>query len=142
MVEVIDADIMKCEGDQLRLIGGRCDDCAETQFPRANRCRRCGGAEVSAIPLSDRGVLWSWTVQRFPPPSPPYVAQGEGFEPFAVGYVELSGEVIVESILTVSDPAVLRIGMPMRLCRNEVRDETGRPTSTFAFAPDDSPVPA
>ena len=39
----------------------------------------------------------------------------EEFEPYGVGYVELPGEVRVEARLTESDPARLRIGMPMEL---------------------------
>ncbi|MGV0741338.1 Zn-ribbon domain-containing OB-fold protein [Mycolicibacterium sp. XJ870] len=85
--------------------------------------------------LSQHGVLWSWTVQRFPPPSPPYIARGNDFDPFGLGYVELADEVIVESILTESDAAKLRIGMPMELTRMEVPTATGGQAMTFAFAP-------
>jgi uncharacterized OB-fold protein len=76
--------------------------------------------------LARRGTLWSWTIQRFRPKSPPY-AGPEEFEPYGVGYVELPGEVRVEARLTESDPANLRIGMPMEL--------TLIPDAAFAFRP-------
>ena len=55
--------------------------------------------------LARRGRLWAWTTQDFPPPSPPYAGPtGKDFVPFGVGYVELPGEVKVETRLTEADP--------------------------------------
>ena len=50
--------------------------------------------------------------------------------PFAVGYVELPGEVKVETRLTENDPDVLEIGMAMELVlvpfrTNDDGDEVG-----------------
>ncbi|EQD83532.1 acyl-CoA-associated DUF35 OB-fold domain-containing protein [Saccharopolyspora erythraea NRRL 2338] len=70
---------------------------------------------MSGIALSTSGTLWTWTVQRFAPKSPPFVAPEGGFEPFAVGYVELPEGVRVMAVLDVPDPASLRIGMPVRV---------------------------
>lgn len=131
----IDADIMEIVDGELRLLGGRCRACTEIAFPRAGTCRRCGGEDITVVRLGNRGELWTWTIQRFPPPSPPYVPHGEDFTPFGVGYVELPGKVIVETLLTESDPAALRIGMPMRLIGIPVTDESGSPATTFAFTP-------
>jgi uncharacterized OB-fold protein len=84
--------------------------------------------------LGRRGTLWSWTVQCFPPKSPPYaVADPDEFEPYGVGYVELPGEVRVEARLTESDPSRLRIGMPMELTL--VPAPGGGGVVTYAFAP-------
>ncbi|OBI08329.1 DNA-binding protein [Mycolicibacter heraklionensis] len=135
--EVIDTDIIEISDGRLRLLGGRCESCGEIAFPRQDSCGSCGADGVSGIRLADRGVLWSWTIQRFPPPSPPYVPTEDDFTPFGLGYVELPGEVIVETRLTCSDPDQLRIGMPMRLTGIEVPTETGGVATTFAFAPAD-----
>jgi uncharacterized OB-fold protein len=83
--------------------------------------------------LSPRGTLWTWTVQCFAPKSPPY-AGGEDFEPYAVGYVELPGEVRVETRLTDVDPGQLEIGMPMELTLIPAPGDSG--TLTFAFRPE------
>ncbi|MCM6772555.1 OB-fold domain-containing protein [Nocardia sp. CDC159] len=131
----IDAAILELADGEIRLLGGRCAECGEIQFPAAESCRRCGGDRTAVVRLSQRGLLWSWTVQRFPPPSPPAVPRGEEFQPYGVGYVELPGEVIVEALLTESDPARLRIGMSMRLVPLEVLTHCGEPATTFAFAP-------
>jgi uncharacterized OB-fold protein len=53
-----------------------------------------------------------------------------------VGYIQLADEVIVESRLTVNDPAQLQIGMEMELVVLPfTRDAEGREVLTYAFAP-------
>ena len=96
------------------LLGSECERCATVSFPRQTTCPRCTSTDVKERRLARRGTLWSWTIQRFRPKSPPY-AGPEAFEPYGVGYVELPGEVRVEARLTESDPAKLEIGMEMEL---------------------------
>lgn len=68
-------------------------------------------------------------------PKEPYAGPAE-FEPFGVGYVELAGQVIVESVLTENDPDALEIGAPMELCIVAFGvDDDGRDVVTFAFRP-------
>jgi uncharacterized OB-fold protein len=82
------------------LVGSRCADCGNVAFPAAaTACQRCGARVTDTLELSRRGVVWAYTVQRFPPKSPPYVPPAEGFTPFAVGYVELPEGVKVEALL-------------------------------------------
>src|SRR5687768_14771563 len=98
--------------DGPRLIGSQCGRCGVIAFPRQASCARCTSLDVQERLLGRRGTLWTWTVQCFPPKSPPYVGGApEAFEPYGVGYVELPGEVRVEARLTERDPARLRIGM-------------------------------
>jgi uncharacterized OB-fold protein len=104
-------------------------------FPRQGSCARCTAEDVRERLLSPRGTLWTWTVQCFPPKSPPY-AGGKDFEPYAVGYVELPGEVRVETRLTGVDPEELKIGMPMELTLIPAPGDAG--ALTFAFRPDAS----
>src|SRR6266542_564381 len=87
--------------------------------------------------LPRRGWLWAWTTQEFPPPSPPYAGPtGDAFVPFGVGYVELDGEVKVETRLTEADPEALSIGMEMELVVLPFRtDDDGNEVVTFAFRP-------
>ena len=116
-----------------RLIGSQCEDCGVVTFPSQSSCPRCTSVRVRERRLGRRGTLWSWTIQSFPPKSPPYaVADPDAFEPYGVGYVELPGEVRVEGRLTVSDPAELEIGMEMELT---LVAAPGGETVTYAFAP-------
>jgi uncharacterized OB-fold protein len=116
-----------------RLIGSQCERCGTVTFPRQGSCPRCTSEDVRERLLSSRGTLWTWTVQCFEPKSPPY-AGGEHFEPYAVGYVELPGEVRVETRLTDVDPEELAIGMPMELKLIPAPGDSG--TLTFAFRPE------
>jgi uncharacterized OB-fold protein len=84
--------------------------------------------------LARTGPLWTWTIQCFPPKSPPYAGKADEFQPYGVGYVELGGEVRVEGILTESDPDQLAIGMAMELT---LIPAPGRSDAmTFAFKPE------
>jgi uncharacterized protein len=120
--------------DEPRLIGGRCAACDSVSFPRPASCSRCTSGEIGEQPLSRTGTLWSWTVQRFQPKEP--YAGPEPFEPYGVGYVELPGEVIVESRLTTADPGELEIGQPMELVIVPFTTaDDGTEVITFAFRP-------
>jgi uncharacterized protein len=112
------------EEAQPHLIGGRRKDNGRIIFPMPT-----GDAASSfdAVPLSRTGTLWSWTIQGFEPKTP--YAGRQPFVPFGVGYVELPGEVIVETRLTTT--AGLKIGMDMELVIEDFDGERG----CFAFAP-------
>jgi uncharacterized OB-fold protein len=112
------------DGTPPALLGSECAQCGTVTFPRQGACPRCTSTDVSDRRLSRRGTLWSWTVQRFRPKSPPYTGP-EAFEPYGVGYIELPGEVRVEARLTEFEG--LEIGMEMEL--------TMIPEATFAFRP-------
>jgi uncharacterized OB-fold protein len=133
-LQLIDADLLAGTASEPRLIGSACARCGTVTFPRQASCPRCTSEDVSARELATRGELWTWTIQCFPPKSPPYLEGGvEEFEPYGVGYIELPGEVRVEARLTESDPSRLRIGMPMELTLIEVPG--AHEQLTFAFRP-------
>jgi uncharacterized OB-fold protein len=99
-------------------------------FPLRARCSACASAGVERILLPARGTLWTWTVQGFMPPSPPYADHSNGeFVPFGVGYVELPGLLRVEARL-VGAPHELQIGMELELVELELGGEM-----LYAFAP-------
>lgn len=105
-----------------RLIGARGAD-GRIRFPLPDGD---AGAGLEPVPLSRQGKLWSWTVQRFEPKRPPYSGPIP-FEPFMLGYVELPGEVIVESWLVGIDNP--RIDMNVQLTIVPFDGER----ATFAF---------
>jgi uncharacterized protein len=118
--------------DAPQLIGSRCRRCGTVAFPRQGSCAACMSTDVEEHLLARNGPLWTWTVQCFPPKSPPYAGSAEDFTPYGVGYVELGGEVRVEGRLTVSDPDQLEIGMEMELT---LVPAPGGDAVTFAFRP-------
>jgi uncharacterized protein len=87
------------DGQSLALEGSQCAACGNVAFPSARGCQRCGAEAMHDVVLGRRGTVWGYTVQRFPPKSPPYVPPADGFRPFAVGYVELPEGVKVQAVL-------------------------------------------
>lgn len=107
------------EDEPVRLIGGRHLTSGRVVFPCPPGC------DWEPYPLQREGKLWSYTVQRFRPKSPPYEGP-EDFAPWAVGYVELADETIVEARLANVELDAICIGMPLRLTvvRLDPRSET------------------
>lgn len=108
-----------------RLIGGRDRASGRIVFPCPD------GGDYDAIPLAGEGTLWSFTVQRFRPKSPPYTGP-EAFAPWIVAYVELPGQVIVEARLVDVDFEDVKIGMPVGF----------KPAPLDPGAPDSQLIPA
>lgn len=113
-----------------RLVGGRLAS-GTVIFPMPEGDAANG---VERWPLSRKGKLWSFTRQDFRPKSP-YEGPGEGphdFVPYLLGYVELPGEVIVESLIVDARLEDLRLGMPMELVIVPFNSKH----TTFAFRPE------
>lgn len=116
------------------LLGGRSRLTGEIKFP----CPKGASAEdFEPIPLKTEGTLWAYTVQRFPPGKPFVgVTDRNLFKPFGVGYVELDGQVIVETRIVTNDLKALKVGLPMRLVLETFeRGDGGADVTSYAFTP-------
>lgn len=111
-----------------RLLGGRHRESGRIVFP----CPE--GTDYEPWPLGRTGSLWSYTIQRYRPKSPPY-AGPENFKPWPVAYVELPGETIVEARLENVDFADIRIGMDLELLLVTLDPDAAEPVLTHAFQP-------
>lgn len=134
----VEEGVFTFPSDEPRLIGSKCGDCGNVMFPTQNGCPKCSGSNNENIELQRKGTLWTWTIQGYPPKSPPYAGNDDPktFEPFGVGYVELAGECKVETRLTENDPEKLQIGMEMELTLVPLfTNDDGDEVMTFAFAP-------
>jgi uncharacterized OB-fold protein len=118
------ADGLWTDDAEPRLIGGRRKSNGKIVFPMPTGD---AASDFDAVRLSHTGNLWSWTIQGFEPKFP--YAGPKPFRPFGVGYVELPGEVIVETRLTTTSG--LKIGMEMELVIEDFDGER----AMFAFAP-------
>ncbi len=133
---LVDESLFIPDAVEVTLRGGECAACATTTFPHQDACPRCGGEQVTPVPLPRSGRLWTFTVQGFEP-KPPFRGQ---FRPYGVGYVDL-GPVIVEARLTENDPAALTIGAAMELTAVPAfHDDDGTAVLSFAFAPAGEPA--
>ncbi len=106
------------------LIGGRDRSTGRIVFPCPADAER-----FEAVELPREGRIWSWTVQRFRPKSPPYTGP-EAFEPYAIAYVELLGATIVETRLAGFAFDALKVGLP---CQLVTEDFAGK--RSYAFGP-------
>lgn len=121
--------------EEPRLIGSRCNVCGEVTFPAQKVCPNCTSDNTEELLLSRRGTLYSFTIQRHRPPSPPYRGM-DPFVPYGVGEVELPEGVIVTSALTESDPEALKIGMEMELLVEKFfEDDEGSDVVSYKFKP-------
>ncbi|MER7377985.1 Zn-ribbon domain-containing OB-fold protein [Streptomyces lanatus] len=96
------------------LRGSRCPRCEVAVYPADPACPNCGGP-AAPVRLSGTGTLWTWTVQRYAPKSPPYETPEDGFRPFVVGYVELPEGLRILAVLDGVRPEGVRIGMRVTL---------------------------
>lgn len=113
-------------GNAWTLLGMQCRSCGETGFGQdVQWCSRCGGDQLTRVDLPSTGQVWSFTVQRNPPPGSRRSTLPE--IPYAVALVELDG-----SGLRVMGPVSasldeVRIGCAVRLAVRELfaEDATG-----------------
>ncbi|HJP91099.1 MAG TPA: Zn-ribbon domain-containing OB-fold protein [Pyrinomonadaceae bacterium] len=125
-------NLFELSAEGARLIGSRCVKCGEVTFPVSAFCPQCCTETTETIPLSRRGTLYSFTVQRFRPP-PPYRGPGE-FEPYGVGMIELPEGLRVTAVLADEDPDSLCVGMEMELIVMKLfEDEMGRDVLGYKF---------
>ena len=119
---------------QPRLLAGRRKSDGRMRFPAPQGAE---GALYEVVELPELGHLWSFTVQRFRPKTPPYAGDEDeqAFRPYAVGYVEFPGQVIAEGRIVVDDFSRLKIGMPMQVVLESFQTAQRGEVSIYAFQP-------
>ncbi len=127
-------DLFVERADGVRLIAGRRKADGEMRFPMP---RGADAALYDPVELAPVGKLWSYTVQRFRPKTPPYIGADDekSFVPFALGYVEFAGQVIAEGRILIDDPSSLKIGLPMKVAIEAFPTSTRGEVATYAFRP-------
>jgi hypothetical protein len=131
------ADLLEFTPDGVRLVAGRRRSDGKFAFPLP---RGPAAAAYDRVTLDRIGLLWSWTIQRFCPKSPPYAAgDAASFRPFAIGYIEIPGQIIVEARLLAEFDA-LHLGMRMVVDTLPLwTTDDGSEMTSYAFRPCQSP---
>ena len=106
------------EGDltnlrSVKLVGSRCRDCGVVLLGRRRRCENCSSKDLDAEIFSSTGIIYTFTIQRYPPP-PPFRAPSPWL-PRPIAWVDLdeSGPRILGPIVCV--PEVLKMGARVEL---------------------------
>lgn len=134
-VRMIAPDIVELVNGEAHLVAWRRDD-GRVVFPKP--INDAAPLPFKRILLSPKGTLWSWTVQRFRPKSPPFHGDdGDAFAPFYLGYVEFPEGIIVEGRIDAHvDIDKLCIGMAMAVTAVPIfADDRGEEIYAHAFRP-------
>ncbi|MER7760144.1 zinc ribbon domain-containing protein [Streptomyces sp. NPDC097619] len=123
-----------------RLLGTRCAACGAVFFPREDSfCRdpRCAGTELTEVPLSRRGTVWSYTDGRYRPPAPYLSDPAVPWEPYTLLAVELAAERII--VLGQAAPGVtvadLAVGMTVEAVPGVLGEDAETVWTTWHFRP-------
>lgn len=92
----------------VRLAGSRCGRCGIALLGRRRRCENCASSDVRDATFSHRGTIYSYTVQRYPPPQP-HAVPAPWF-PRALAWIDLSGSGPRVMGVIAGDPDRVRIG--------------------------------
>lgn len=120
------------------LIGGRSRSTGKYLFPVPETAVR--DADVELVELHRTGRVWSYTVQRFRPKSPPYDGP-EQFEPYIVALIELPEQLIVASRLVGVAAEHVHIGLEVEFSPLELKSHDGAIRISHAFRPLDGGQP-
>ena len=140
MTALITEGLFRVDGDRTVLFASRRRSTGAVKFP-AERPELFDGDsvmqdDIEPIELSTEGTLYTFTTQEFPPPLP-YKGNPDPkvFQPYVVGFVELSEGVLVETLIVDANPAELRIGQPLVSTTTALETADGQSLLTFAFRP-------
>jgi len=125
------------EGDEgVRLLGSRCATCGTPYFPRSALCHHpdCSQSKMEDAGFGPRGMLWSCSVQNYPPPPP--AKFDEPYVPYALGVVDLTEGLRVVGRMAVDDPDDVKVGVDVELVLEPLcREEDGTELITWMFRP-------
>ncbi len=117
----------------VRLLGSQCRDCSEISLGKRQTCSNCGGGNLTEVPLSRKGRLWTYTVIRHKPPGD--YRGPDPFVPFGLGLVELPEGIRLLSPIQC-DLERMKVGMELEM---EVyplyTDENQNEVMAFRFEP-------
>ncbi len=105
---------MPAAGEEPRLIGCRCPKCGESYFPPRKICLACGGEGLEQALLGPRGEVSTYTIVH------QKTAGSLVQPPYAIAQVRLDQGVVVQALLTESDPAKISCRMKVEMVLEKI----------------------
>lgn len=129
-------EVLDLSGDAAALTGSRCVGCGAVYYPKAAGCRNpeCDSDALEPELIVGDGVLHSFTVQRYQPPS---LFGMDPWSPYAIALVDMSQGVRVMGIVAGGHMQDLRIGMRLSLASQVIAQNGDQPVATHMFVPAD-----
>jgi len=102
---------------RLRLDAARCDACGRVDYPARRVCSACRGAALSAVQLSRKGTVVTFTVIHVAPTEFAMEA------PYAMAIVETPEKARLMLQVVDCDPSEVHSGMPVEFEFRRIRSE-------------------
>lgn len=119
-----------------RLLGSRCTTCSTPYFPASGICHNpgCSDSQVQDASFGPSGIVWSSSIQNYPPPPP--ARYDEPYVPYALGVVDLDDGLRVVGRMAVDDPSSVSVGDRVELVIEALchQDDGSEPVS-WMFRP-------
>jgi hypothetical protein len=129
-------DLMIDDGDAIRLVGSRCQNCGSPFFPAVSRCANpdCDNSSIVGARFGGQGTLWSYARQNYAPPDP--VLRDEPFVPYVLGLVDLDDGLRIFGRIDTDDETQLEVNARVEIVSGHLgTDEAGAPRIGWKFRP-------
>ena len=120
--------------ESVRFAGIRCGSCGIALLGRRRRCENCASTEVVDAQFAPTGSVHTYTIQRYPPPTP-FVAS-QPWIPRGLAWIDLDdrGPRILGPIEGPADQVSIGMRVVARFSPGW-SDDSGREVVAFSFAP-------
>ncbi len=129
-------DMFKWPSDEPRIIASRCKKCGTVSFPKLTFCQNPSCEKkrenIEVIELSNKGKLYSYTVQRYKPPEP---FRYEPYKPYGIGMVDFPEGIRIWGMITRMDN--LKIGMNVKTTAGKLYEDEENEYLTWMWEPVD-----
>jgi uncharacterized OB-fold protein len=115
-----------------RVLGSRCKTCGTPYFPKVAACHNpgCAASDVEDRSFGGKGVIWSYSVADFAPPSPH--KYDKPFKPYVIAVVDMENG--LRMIGQMVDPLEsVRVGAVVDLVIDTLYHEEDKAYTTWKF---------
>jgi len=113
------------DGSPPFLKGYRCKKCGQLDFPKPNPCHYCWGKEFDVVPLSRKGILYSY--------ADIYIGQPGMQPPYIIGYIDLPEDLRIFAMLE-GEVESFHCGEDVELTVGSIRmNQDGVPITSYKF---------